>query len=130
MPNRRGITTAEFNIGVVWFLFLAAFLARWGWLGVPAWLGLTAAVLSVCHWLYRYSVEPVVESDTFPCATCGRTGRLEIEVPTKVWRCDCGARYSFRGPTLLVRRDGGPPLPYLRWKWWGEGRWRVLSPHA
>ena len=129
---RTANTTFELLVVLGWLMVLLALIIRWGWLGFLAWVSLTAAICAFINVLYRYYVQAIAKLDSAPCAGCGRVGGYEVELQGKrrVWRCECGATYSFAGPTLRVLRNGLKPRPYLRWKWWGKGKWYPASPGA
>jgi hypothetical protein len=129
---RRGQTDFEVCVVVGWLLVLLALIIRLGWLGFPVWVGLTAAICAVINVLYRYYVQAVVKLDSAPCASCGKVGGYKVDRQGKrrTCRCECGATYSLSGPTLCVVQSGLGPRPYLRWKWWGEGKWYSIRGMA
>jgi hypothetical protein len=126
---RRGITTSELLAGLFWLAVLLVLVRIRGVSGFVIWIALTAAILAIAHVLYRYYVEPIVELDSVPCGSCGEVNRYEVELQgnRRLWRCACGAEYSFAGPTLRREHGTPAPRPYMRWKWWGKGRWRPVK---
>lgn len=128
--GRDAITAVETLIGLCWLLLLLAVTGLWGPVGVVGWIALTSTVLAAGHVLYRYWTEAIVELDSAPCKLCGHVGQYNVERQDKrrIWRCACGAEYSVAGPTLHVVDGGSGTCPYLRWKWWGKGRWLPAVP--
>ena len=122
---RAGITVSEMLVGLCWFSLMGLLVLIWGGIGFVAWLAFTTAILAIGTVLYRYYVEAIVELDSVPCQDCGQVGQYKVERQGKrrIWRCACGEEYSFAGPTLRIARGTSGPRPYLRWKWWGKGRW-------
>lgn len=113
-----------------WLAILIFCLARWGWVGSASWIGVTFASLFIVHVLYRYTDEAAFELDSVPCAVCGRFLKFDFEGVSRGgrWDCECGAQYRLKGPTLYLLNESGSLRPHMRWKWWGKGVWRRLSP--
>jgi hypothetical protein len=126
---RGGITTIESLAGLFWLALLLVLVFLWGAWGIVAWTALTVAILAIGNVLYRYYVEPIVELDSVPCGRCGQANQYQVERQGKcrIWRCACGAEYSFAGPTLRMGHGTQELRPYMRWKWWGKGRWRAVG---
>jgi hypothetical protein len=130
VPMRAGFTTSELLVGLCWLSLLLLLLGIWGGMGFLCWIALTVGILAVGHVVYRYYVEPIVALHSVPCERCARAGQYKVErqVKRRIWRCACGAQYSFAGPTLWVEDDSSVAHAYMRWKWWGEGKWRPAAP--
>jgi hypothetical protein len=130
--RRAGQTLAELLVGMVWLAVLLGLYLAWGWVTAVVGLAASVALLYTGSLISRYHLDGSFQVQSAPCARCGKVGEYAMVQlrPRRECRCACGTAYVFSGPTLCIVQDGAPPRPYLRWKWWGKGRWRSVGPAA
>ncbi|WP_146462374.1 hypothetical protein [Rubripirellula tenax] len=125
---RSAFTLNELLAFLAWVTIFMVVVGRYGAMGF-LWFAAFNIVFFICvHYLYRYSIENIAELDQIVCRECGEnglsfTGRKDGDF----WVCQCGARYTLRGPTLYWVRSETDRLPVSRWAWFGNGRWIDLD---